>query len=121
MVPEWADGPRGWGNGLIAQGETTGMSYDAAAASAAAPPRKRRRIFLWFFLAVQLLFALWVGFGIAATSGPATDCRSLSQETCDNAQFLGGGIALLAMFFLWVAVDFILGVSYGIYRLATRR
>ncbi|MCP3423816.1 hypothetical protein [Nocardioides pinisoli] len=83
-------------------------------------PKKKRRIFLWFFLAVQVLFIIWIIAGIGSAGGDATDCGSLSQETCNDARDVGTGIGVALVVGLWMVVDFLLGVGYAIYRLAKR-
>ena len=117
------------------QGGQYGYGYQAP------PPRKRRRVFLWFFLAVQALFVIWLVVGLATThTGPtATDlapvCYShhwypLFKSQADCVTHYGGalqtagnagkalGAGLIIMF--WVVVDVLLGIGYGIYKLATR-
>ncbi len=84
-------------------------------------PRKKRRVFLWFFLAVQVLFVVWiVGGASQASGGPTGDCGSLSVEVCNDAQDIGTGIGVAMVVMLWMVVDFLLAVIYGIYRLAKR-
>ncbi|MGH3349141.1 MAG: hypothetical protein ACRDPS_00640 [Nocardioides sp.] len=82
-------------------------------------PKKKRRIFWWFFLAVQILFIIWIIAG-ATSGGTATDCGSLSQQACQDAQDVGTGIGVFLIVIFWMIVDFFLAVIYGIYRLATR-
>jgi hypothetical protein len=79
------------------------------AASPAKPPRKKRRIFLWVFMAVQVIFIVWLIDG-AATIHTQTTAGDIGK---------GVGAALVVM--IWVVVDFLLGTTYGIYRLASRR
>lgn len=98
-------------------------------------PWKRRRIFLWFFLALQVVFIIWLAAGTASTGGGinasvVAQCHQqaagmgMTQAQCVN--LLGGaaktGTALGAatVVLVWVVVDVILGISYGVYRLATR-
>jgi Protein of unknown function (DUF2510) len=105
-------------------------------------PRKRRRVFLWVFLAIQALFIIWIIFGLhsaAGSSNPAADaaryCANgqwypLFKSQADCTQHYGGALAdakdagtaigVGLVIALWVAVDVILGISYGIYRLARR-
>ncbi len=85
-----------------------------------AKPKKKRRIFLWFFLVVQLLFILWIGFGLSATNDPNTCDPVLTQSECDAAAGVGAGLAITAMVIMWMVVDFLLAVIYGMYRLARR-
>ncbi len=84
------------------------------------PVRRKPRLFMWFFLAVQALFLLWVFGGIGSASGTPTDCGSLSAESCNAAQDIGTGIGVALVIGLWMVVDFLLAVGYGVYRLARR-
>lgn len=82
-------------------------------------PKKKRRIFLWFFLAVQLLFIIWIIAG--STQGTDTsDCGTLSEQACKDAQNVGTGIGVFLVVIFWMIVDFFLAVIYGVYRLAKR-
>ena len=87
---------------------------------ATAPAKKKKRVFMWVFLAVQALFIVWLIAGMAGSSGDATDCGTLSQETCNAAEDVGTGIGLFLVIALWCLVDFLLAVGYAIYRLAKR-
>ncbi|MFE0489435.1 hypothetical protein [Streptomyces griseoaurantiacus] len=87
-------------------------------------PKKRRRIFLWFFLAVQILFLILVIVGAASGSGTPDECRSLTGDDlklCEDANDVGTTIGVGLAIGLWAAVDVILGFTYLIYRLASRR
>jgi hypothetical protein len=104
-------------------------------------PRKRRRLFLWVFLAIQALFIIWIIVGVTTVhTGPtqaqlAQGCYNgnwypLFKSQADCVQHYGGalkdagnigkGIGVALLTGLWVAVDVILGIGYGIYRLARR-
>lgn len=83
------------------------------------PAKKKRRIFLWFFLAVQVLFLVWIIAGANSGSTP-TDCGSLSAQACRNAQDVGKGIGVALIIVVWFFTDAFLGVMYGVYRLAKR-
>ena len=83
------------------------------------PPRKKRRIFLWFFLAVQVLFLIWIIAG-ASQGTDTSSCGSLSKQACEDAQNVGTGIGVVLIIVLWAVVDFFLAVIYGVYRLAKR-
>ncbi|MFD9321122.1 hypothetical protein ACFWDQ_26230 [Streptomyces sp. NPDC060053] len=87
-------------------------------------PKKRRRIFLWLFLAIQLLFLIWVIVGASTASGTPEDCGSLTGDDlklCENASEVGTTIGAGLVIGLWAAVDIILGFTYVVYRLASRR
>jgi hypothetical protein len=99
----------------------------------APPPRKRRRVFLWVFLAVQVLFLIWVIGGAASAGGIHSQavayCHAhpssyVSFAECVSAYGGGGkagaaiGVGIIVA--LWVAADIILGIGYGVYRLARR-
>jgi hypothetical protein len=104
-------------------------------------PRKRRRVFLWVFLGIQALFVIWIIAGVATVhTGPtpaqlAPGCYNhhwwpLFKSQADCVQHYGGalndagtagkaiGAGLIVAF--WMVVDVILGISYGIYKLARR-
>lgn len=104
-------------------------------------PHRRRRVFLWVFLAIQALFVIWIIAAVATVhTGPtqaqlAQACYDhnwypLFKSQADCVQHYGGalnaagtagkaiGVGLIVVF--WMVVDVILGVSYGVYRLATR-
>lgn len=84
-----------------------------------AQPKKKRRVFLWIFLAVNLLFIIWIIGGIAS-GGDASDCGSLSQEDCQAASDVGTGIGVFLILVLWVIVDVLLFIPWVIYKLARR-
>jgi hypothetical protein len=111
-----------------------------------APPvpaqRKKRRVFLWVFLAVQVLFLIWIIAGVAShPAGPtaaqqaaqqcanngwyplfksAADCQVHYAHALNEASTAGKGIGVAIIVIFWVVVDFFLGLGYGIYRLASR-
>ena len=85
-----------------------------------AVPKKKKRVFLWVFLAVQVLFIIWIIGGVSSSGGDATDCGSLSQQACNDAQDVGTGIGVALIVVLWMVVDFFLAIIYGVYRLAKR-
>jgi hypothetical protein len=72
--------------------------------------------FLIFFLTVQAIFLFWVISG--ASSGTA-HCAD-TDYNCQSGQ-AGTAIGVGLIFVFWFVVDMILGVCYGVYRLATGR
>jgi hypothetical protein len=79
--------------------------------------RKKRHVFLWFFLAIQALFIIWVITGIASGT---THCHGQGAQLCRDASHTGTAIGVGLIFVSWAVVDFILGICYAIYRLAKR-
>ena len=80
------------------------------------PTRKKRHIFRWVFLAIQVLFLIWI---IAGTSGNADNCDGKTGQALDACQAgtaVGTGIGVALIIGLWVAVDVILGIGYLIFR-----
>jgi hypothetical protein len=106
-------------------------------------PRRKRRVFLWVFLAIQVIFVIWIIAGIASNpAGPTTaaqaahqcanggwqglftsqaDCQKHYAVALNDAGNVGKGIGVIVIVIAWVLVDFFLGLGYGIYRLASRR
>ena len=89
---------------------------------------------MWVFFAIQLIFLIWVIAGGTSTGGSIHSstvayCHAhpnayLSYQDCLNS-YSGGakvgttlGVAFIILF--WFVTDVILGVCYGVYRLATR-
>lgn len=81
------------------------------------PPRKKRRFFLWFFLAVQAIFVIWLITAGTSVDHSVTHCVG---QYCKGASEAGGAIGIGLVVVFWMVVDVILGISYGVYRLATR-
>ncbi|MBC9728819.1 hypothetical protein [Streptomyces sp. TRM68367] len=84
--------------------------------------KRPRRIFLWIFLLVQLLFVIWIITGVNAASDDPS-CEGLTGEDlriCEEAGDVGTALGVGLIIALWAAVDIILGITYGIYRLSRR-
>jgi len=97
------------------------------------PRRKRRRVFLWVFLAIQVLFVIWVIAGAASGGSSHSDAAaychahpgqflSFSQCVSDygGGAKVGAAIGAGLVVLLWAVADVILGVSYGVWKLARR-
>jgi hypothetical protein len=114
--------------GLIVQSKDSGSDLTWK-------PWKRHRVFLWVFLAIQVIFIIWLIAGTASTGGGinasvVAQCHSqavgmgMTQAQC--VSYLGGaakagtGIGAALIVIVWVVVDFLLALIYGIYRLARR-
>lgn len=83
-------------------------------------PKKRKKVFFWIFLGIQVLFLIWVIAGISQASGSQNNCQYLSAKDCNNASDAGTAIGVFLIVIFWAFVDFILGVSYLLYRLARK-
>lgn len=103
---------------------------------AAAAPRKRRHVFRWVFLAIQVLFLVWVIAGAASTSNSGgdahtqaiqycsanwtglyssyADCVTSYGNTLNAAGDVGKGFGLGIVIALWVAADVILLAIWAI-------
>lgn len=117
--PEPGSSPDGWA-ALPPSGRPPGGPHHEPRPA----PKKRRRVFLWIFLAVQVLFLVWVITGAASGSGTPEDCRGLTGDDlrlCEDAGDAGTVIGVGLVIGLWAAVDVILGFTYVVYRLASRR
>jgi hypothetical protein len=101
-------------------------------APATAPARRKRRVFMWVFLAIQVLFLAWLIIGLVTIqTGPShadlvSGCYNgnwqglfKSQHDCvvhyggalNTAGQAGKAIGAGLVIGLWVAVDVILGVG----------
>jgi hypothetical protein len=82
------------------------------------PPAKRRRIFPWIFLAVQVLFLIWIISAIVSVHGTTVYCDAqyTTQAECNNAAGAGVAIGIGLIIFFWALVDVILGVGYLVMR-----
>jgi hypothetical protein len=107
------------------------------------PPRKRHRVFPWVFLAIQVLFLVWIITGLAShPAGPTTvqqaaqqcanggweglfksqaDCQVRFANALNDASDAGKGIGAALIVVFWCVVDFVTGISYLIFRLARHR
>jgi len=104
-----------------AAGQAAQSQAGPAAPAASGPPaRKKPRIFLWVFLVVQVLFIIWIVVGVSGNSSDAIDCGTLSQQACNDVRDVGTGIGVFIIVVVWIIVDFLMGLVYGIYRLAKR-
>ncbi len=103
-------------------------------------PYKPKKVFLWVFLGVQAIMLIWV-ISAAATKTAATpaeiaqwcggnawqglfssyaDCVKHGAVGIQAANAVGTGLATATLVIGWVILDFLLGLTYGIYRLVKR-
>jgi hypothetical protein len=103
-------------------------------------PWKRRKVFLWVFLAIQAAFLIWLITGSTSSTAPTAaqlaqfcgngawqgvftsyaDCVKHGAVGLTEAGDLGKGLGLATIVIVWVVVDFLVGLTYGIYRLTRR-
>jgi hypothetical protein len=126
------------------QGYSVPPQQQGYSAPLAPLPRKKRRVFMWVFFAVQALFLVWLISGLVATghtapsqaqmlqycgTGPKSvlalyaskaDCMNHYSQVLSDASGVGRGLGVAFVVAIWIVVDFLLGLGYGIYRLATR-
>ncbi|MDX2938080.1 hypothetical protein [Streptomyces ipomoeae] len=70
------------------------------------------------------MFLIWLITGAASSSGTPEECRGLTGDDlklCEDANDVGTTIGVGLIIGLWAAVDIILGFTYVVYRLASRR
>jgi hypothetical protein len=88
----------------------------AVQTQAEATARKRRHIFRWVFLAIQVLFLVWIIAGAASSSSAScAGLKGAALHTCHDAGHVGTAIGVGLIIFLWAAVDLILGVGYLVF------
>ncbi len=105
--------------------------------------RRKPRVFLWVFLAVQVLFLVWIIAGVASHPAGPTAAQQAAQQCAGNGWYplfrsqadcqvhyahalneagnVGKGLGVAAIVIFWVVVDFFLGIGYVVYKLASRR
>ena len=94
------------------------------------PKKKKKAIFLWVFLAVQVIFIIWIAVGVGSGTDEAVNetCAGLSGtelSDCESAAgagaAVGQGIGIAALVMLWCVVDFLLVVPWVVYRITRRQ
>ncbi len=85
--------------------------------SATSKPKKRKRhVFRWVFLAIQVLFLVWIIGGAGSAVDNCAGETGQALEACEAGTAVGAGIGVFLILFLWMMVDVILGVGYFIMR-----
>lgn len=137
----YSDGPRDHNGGTVPS-ETYLYPKDYPPPGPQPKPKRRKRVFMWFFLAVQVIFLVWLITGIAGTGHSGADahaqavlycarnsfgyssraaCITQYGNTLNAASDAGKGIGAGLIVALWVAVDIILGIGRIVVVLARRR
>lgn len=106
-------------------------------------PWKPKKVFLYVFLGIQAIFIIWLITGmksdntaVTATSAQVVnyckgngwqalyssyaDCAKNYAATLTAAGDVGKGMGASLVVIIWVVVDFLVGLTYGIYRLVKR-
>lgn len=93
----------------------------APASPAPTTARKKRHVLLWAFLAVHVLFVWWINAETnAAVSDACLGVPPAEYEACWEVHEYGAGLGLLFLIAPLAAVDVLLMVGYGVYRIRTR-
>lgn len=84
-----------------------------------AAPRKRRRyhVGMWLFLAVQVIFVIWIVSSGTTIDHSVTHCTG---QSCKGISESAGGVAIGLIVLFWAVVDVILGFIYLVVHLARR-
>jgi len=103
-------------------------------------PWKPHHVFLWVFLGIQVIAIIWIITAISSGTGASSaeiqqwcgngawqgvftsyaDCVKHGAVGIQAAHDVGKGLAVGVLVIGWVIVDFLLGLTYGIYRLVKR-
>ncbi|MFG2337921.1 hypothetical protein [Streptomyces yangpuensis] len=105
------------------QPPTWGPRPEGPTARPAPPPRRPRRVFFWFFLALQLLFLVWIVAAVNS-AGDVSSCDGLTGaalRACRDGEDAGTVLGVGFLIAVWAAVDVILGITYAVYRLGRRQ
>lgn len=108
-----------------------------------APKPKKKRVFMWTFLAIQVIFLIWVITGIASGHGTGSSAHQQALQYCagdgwqglfksysdcvthygnglNTAGEAGTAIGVGLIVVLWVVVDVILGIGRFVVLFARR-
>jgi hypothetical protein len=96
-------------------------SIDNSFAPETEKPRKRKRIFMWTFIAIQVIFLIWVISGAASAGQDVNNyCNPTGDQTCHDAYTVGASAGFLMVMVVWAITDFILGIGRLIVVLSRR-
>ena len=91
----------------------------APASPAPTVPRKKRHVLLWIFVALNVLFALWIDADINATvSDACVGVPPAEYEACREVNEYGAGLGSLPLIAALAAVDVLLMAGYGLYHIS---
>lgn len=101
------------------------MDYDERPIAPAV--KKKKRVFMWVFLAVQVLFIFWLiagvsgaGDAVAESCSPDKLSEYFTKADCEAASQVGAGIGFAMVLVLWAIVDFLLAIVWLVVKLARR-
>lgn len=88
-------------------------------------PKKKKRIFMWFFIAVNLIFLIMFIAGVSSGGSNAEECAGqvtefFTQADCEAARGIGTGLGAFALLIGWAIVDFILFIVWAVKKLSSR-
>lgn len=72
------------------------------------PARRRVRKITWVILAINVLFLVWVVFGVESV-GNSTCTAGMTQPNCDTAKAISIAIGAFVANLLWLSVNVVLG------------
>jgi hypothetical protein len=86
------------------------LDHDHAAGTG---PKPKQRPLTWVILGWNILMAIWIMYGIGATSSQYGDCAAEAYtEACQAGTSVGAAVAVGGILFLTAIVDVILGVIW---------
>lgn len=77
--------------------------------------KKPRRVFLWSFLAVQIVYIVWLVTGLVSAAG--TSANTAAEAAGKD---IGTTIGAALIIGLWIATDVILGIGRWVYLTARK-
>lgn len=79
---------------------------------------KKRHIFMWIFIAMQLLFTVWLITGIVDAQAPAY--TGPYNKDAELGEDVGTAIAAWMIIVVWTLADLVMLGIYGIVKLVRR-
>ena len=71
------------------------------------PGKRKRRVFVWFFLALNLLFIWWI---ISVGRDANEEIATCASQACKDGVETGTGIGVILILFVWAVVDVVVGL-----------
>lgn len=84
--------------------------------------KPNQRPLTWVILGWNILMAIWIMYGIGATSSQYTDCATDAyRDACQAGTSIGAAVAIGGILFLAALVDVILGVIWMVTKKDSRQ